>query len=131
MIAYLRTLQVPLAEDPEPSRPVINVSSKRLQAAAKNAGEWLTYSGSYDGSRYSPLAEITSENVAHLRPRWIKQFDIGQQNIEATPLEVGDVIFIAADAGDVLALNAKTGDVIWQYKRPIPAGLSAAFGPVN
>lgn len=131
VIAYVRALQAHLAEKPGPSLPVINVSSRRLQAAGKKADEWLTYSGSYDGSRYTPLAEITPENVGHLRVRWIKQFDIARQNIEATPLVINGVIFIAPDSANVMALNAKTGDVIWHYKRVVPAGVRAAFGAVN
>jgi len=129
--AYIKMLQAHLPEEEEPSRPLINVSSERLQAAGKNTDEWLTYSGSYDGWRHTSLAEITPANVTHLRARWIKQFDISQQTIEATPLVVDGVVFIAADAGHVLALNAKTGDVIWQYKRPIPADLPLPYGPVN
>jgi alcohol dehydrogenase (cytochrome c) len=133
VIAYVKTLPAHLTEDPETPRPVINVGSERLRAAGKNKNtdEWLTYSGSYNGRRHSPLTEITPANVAQLRARWVKQFDIGQQNIEATPLVVDGVVFIAADAGNVLALHAKTGDVIWQYKRPIPTDLPLAYGPVN
>jgi alcohol dehydrogenase (cytochrome c) len=129
--AYVKMLQAQLPADYEPSRLAINVSSERLQAAGKYTGEWLTYSGSYNGWRHTSLAELTPANVARLRARLIKQFDISQQNIEATPLVVDGTIFIAPDAGHVLALNAKTGDLIWQYKRPIPAGLSLENGPVN
>jgi alcohol dehydrogenase (cytochrome c) len=129
--AYVKTLQAHLPEDEEPSRPTLNVSNERLKAAGKNTNEWLTYSGSYNGWRHTSLAEITPANVNRLRVRWIKQFDISQENIEATPIVVDGVIFIAADAGRVLALNAKTGDVIWQYKRPIPSELPLGFGPVN
>jgi alcohol dehydrogenase (cytochrome c) len=131
VIAYVKTLQAHLPEDQEPSRSAINVGSERLQAAGKNTDEWLTYSGSYNGWRHTSLAEITPANVARLRARWIRQFDISQQNIEATPLVVDGIIFIAADAGHVLALNAKTGELIWQYVRPIQADLPLAFGPVN
>jgi alcohol dehydrogenase (cytochrome c) len=131
LIAYVKALQAHLVRDPGPSLPVINVSNKRLQAAGEKTDEWLTYSGSYDGSRHTPLAEITPENAGHLRVRWIKQLDIAQQNIEATPLVVDGVIFIAPDSGNVIALSAKTGDMIWHYKRPIPAGVRAAFGAVN
>jgi alcohol dehydrogenase (cytochrome c) len=129
--AYVKMLQAHLPEDEEPPQLAINVSNERLQAAGKNTDEWLTYSGSYDGWRHTSLAEITPANVARLRVRWIKQFDISQQRIEATPLVVDGVIFMVADAGHVLALNAKTGDVIWQYKRPIPSDLPLGFGPVN
>lgn len=129
--AYVKTLQAHLPEDQEPSRLVIDVSGERLRTAGNNTDEWLTYSGSYDGWRHTSLAEITPANVARLRARWIKQFDIGQQNIEATPLVVDGIIFIAADAGHVLALNVRTGDVIWQYTRPIPSDGPLGFGPVN
>lgn len=129
--AYVKMLQAQLPEDEEPSKLAIDVSKERLQAAGKNTDEWLTYSGSYDGWRHTSLAEITPANVARLRARWIRQFDISQQNIEATPLVINGVIFLAADAGHVVALSAKTGDVIWQYARPIPADLPLAFGPVN
>jgi alcohol dehydrogenase (cytochrome c) len=131
VIAYLKMLQAHLPEDQQPSLPAVNVSNERLQAAGKNMDEWLTYSRSYDGQRHTSLAQITPQNIAHLRARWIKQFNIGQQNIETTPLVVDGIIFIAADAGNVLALNAKTGDAIWQYMRPIPAGLPLAYGSVN
>jgi alcohol dehydrogenase (cytochrome c) len=131
VIAYVRMLQTHLPEDQEQPGPAINVSSERLQAAGKNTDEWLTYSGSYDGRRHTSLAEITPANVTHLKARWIKQFDISQQAIEATPLVVDGVIFISADAGHVFALNAKNGDLIWQYKRPVPADLPLGFGPVN
>jgi alcohol dehydrogenase (cytochrome c) len=129
--AYVKTLQAHLPEYQEPPRLSVNVGRERLQAAGTNTNEWLMYSGSYDGWHHTSLAEITPANVAQLRVRWIRQFDISSQNIEATPLVVDGVIFIAADAGHIFALDAKTGDVIWQYKRAIPSGLPLAFGPVN
>lgn len=120
--AHVKMLQSHLSEDhkPEASRLAIQVSSERLQAAGTRTDEWLTYSGSYNGWRHTSLAEITPANVAQLRIRWIKQFDGNDTLIEATPLVIDGVIFMAADAGHVLALDAKTGDVIWEYRRPIP-----------
>src|SRR5208283_2930204 len=131
--AYLKMLQAHLSEDhkPEASRLAIQVSSERLQAAGTNPDEWLTYSGSYNGWRHTSLAEITPANVAQLRIRWVKQFDITDPAIEATPLVIDGVIFMPADPGHVLALDAKTGDVIWEYKRPIPADLPLGYGRLN
>ena len=131
--AYLKMLQAHLSEDhkPEASRLAIQVSSERLQAAGTNPDEWLTYSGSYNGWRHTSLAEITPANVAQVRMRWVKQFDITDPVIEATPLVIDGVIFMPADPGHVLALDAKTGDVIWEYKRPIPADLPLGYGRLN
>ncbi len=133
VIAYLKTLQAQLSEDrkPEASPLAIQVSNERLQAAGTNPDEWLTYSGSYNGWRHTSLAEIAPANAAQLNMRWVTQFDINDPNIEATPLVIDGTIFMAADAGHVLALNAKTGAVIWEYKRPIPAGLPLEFGLAN
>jgi alcohol dehydrogenase (cytochrome c) len=131
--AYLKTLQAHLSESdiPKVSRLGIEVSGERLQAAGTNPDEWLTYSGSYNGWRHTSLAEITAANVAQLRIRWIKQFDINDPNIEAAPLVISGVMFMVADAGHVLALDTKTGDEIWKYTRPIPPGLPLEYGLVN
>ena len=99
----------------------IHVSSEQLLSAGSKSDEWLTYSGSFDGRRYTPLAEITTSNVSKLRVRWVRQFDLNEPDpiIEATPLVVGGVIFTTLPASDVVALDAKTGKVIWRFDRPV------------
>src|SRR5450755_1452127 len=42
----------------------------RIVNANKEPQNWLTYSRTYDGQRYSPLAQITPANVARLKPLW-------------------------------------------------------------
>src|ERR1700722_18314754 len=85
------------------------------------------YSGSYSGWRHTPAAEMTPMNVAQLNMRWVKQFDIDDSNIEATPLVIDGTIFTITDPGDVFALDARTGAMIWKYKRPIPPNLPIEF----
>lgn len=128
--AYLTTLRAHLPGDrePEPSRLAIHVSNERLLAAGTKPDEWLMYSGSYNGWRHMLLAEMTPANVAQLKMRWVNQFDISDPNIEATPLVIDGTIFLVVDPAHVLALNAKTGALIWEYRRPIPAGLPIEFG---
>ena len=131
--AYLTTLSARSAAADKSGAPrlSIEVSSERLQAARTKTDEWLTYSGSYDGSRHTTLDQITPANVAQLRIRWVKQFNIDNSNIEATPLVVDGALFIVPEAGHVLALDAKTGDVIWEYKRAVPPDLPEGYGRVN
>ena len=38
--------------------------------AQKNAGEWPTYNRDLAGTRYSPLAQINTKNVARLTRAW-------------------------------------------------------------
>jgi alcohol dehydrogenase (cytochrome c) len=131
--AYLKMLTAHSGPAVEPERPrlAVEVNSARLQAAGTGADGWLMYSGSYNGWRHTTLNEITPANVAQLRIRWIKQFDVDNSNCEATPLVTNGAIFIVPDASHVLALDAKTGDVIWQYTRAIAPGVSQLNGPVN
>ena len=91
------------------------------------------YSGSYNGWRHTSLAEITPANVAQLRVRWVKQFDMKGRSNESTPLVIDGTIFTVPDTEHVVALDAKTGRVIWEYKRPLPADfvVPGDFGPVN
>jgi alcohol dehydrogenase (cytochrome c) len=133
VIAFVKMLQAHLPEDhkTEASRLAVQVSSERLQAAGTNPDEWLMYSGAYNGWRHSPLAEISSENVAQLRIRWIKQFDINEPYIEATPLVIDGTIFITVPPSSVLALDAKTGEVIWEYTRSVLVDLPLCCGRVN
>src|SRR5262245_13932126 len=128
--AKVKMLRVNVKETrtPETPRLAIQVSGERLKAAGIKPNEWLTYSGSYAGWRHAPLAEITPENVASLRVRWMKQFDSNDPFIQATPLVVGGTIFIVAPASTVSALDAKTGDLIWEYKRTIPPNLPLCCG---
>ena len=64
-----------------------------MLAAGSKTDEWLTYSGSLDGRRYSLSTELTPANVSQLQLRWVHQFDSSEPKIEATPLVVNGVIF--------------------------------------
>src|ERR1700730_5651598 len=101
--AHVKMLQAHSSEDhkPKASPLAIHVSNERLRGAGTNPDEWLMYSGSYNGWRHTSLAEITPANVAQLRIRWIKQFDITGTIIEATPLVIDGVIFMVAEPGHV------------------------------
>src|SRR5216683_3209892 len=42
------------------------VTTERILHAEREPGNWLTYSGDYQGHRYSPLNQINTTNVARL-----------------------------------------------------------------
>ena len=129
VISHLKSLRSEESEEnkPQSSRLAIHVSNERLLAAGTNPDEWLMYSGSYNGWRHTPGAEITPANIAQLNMHWVAQFDINNANIEATPLVINGTIFTTVDAGHVIALDAKTGVTIWEYKRTVPSGLPIEF----
>ena len=49
------------------------VTSDRIRNADTEPHNWLTYSGDYDGRRYSTLDQITPANVKNLELQWVFQ----------------------------------------------------------
>ena len=45
----------------------VGVPYQRIVDAAQEPANWLTYSGNYQGHRYSPLKQITPLNASGLR----------------------------------------------------------------
>lgn len=108
------------------------VTDEELRGAPANAAEWLIYGRTYDNQRFSPLAQITPENVAGLRPVWA--FSLGNvDGVEATPLVDNGVMYVSGPHATVFALDARTGRRLWQYKPEEPEGLGTVLccGPVN
>src|SRR4051812_33594707 len=95
--------------------PAAQVSSDRLRGARNEPNNWLTYSGAYDGWRYSPLEDIDASNVNKLELKWIFQAPVAGP-WEASPLVVDDVMYITQRPNDVVALDGKTGRIFWIYR---------------
>jgi alcohol dehydrogenase (cytochrome c) len=82
---------------------------------------WLTIRRTYNGWGYSPLSQITPENISQLKPVW--SFATGETRVhEAPPLVNNGVMFVSTPNNQVMAFNAKTGDLLWRYRRPRPRG---------
>ena len=130
VVEYLRTLQLQSDVADDEKRPLdIQVSGEQIRRASP--GEWLSYSGSLNGWRYSSLSAVTPANVSQLRVRWVHQSNTSELKFESTPLVVGDTIFVTEPPTIVIALDAKTGKVVWRYERPIPNDLPICCGKAN
>ena len=82
---------------------------------------WLSVRRTYDGWGYSPLTQITAQNVSQLTPAWV--FSTGVNNgHEATPMVNNGVMFVSTPGNQVLAIEARTGTLLWRYRRPLPEG---------
>jgi len=134
LVGYLRMLQVANAKETAEMLPAahIQVSFEQILHAGTRPDEWLTYSGSLDGHRYSPLTEITPKNVSQLRIRWLHQFEATDSTrTESTPIVVGGVIFITEPPANVVAVDAETGAVRWRYSRNLPDKLPLCCAQTN
>jgi quinoprotein glucose dehydrogenase len=90
-----------------------------LSTKAAGSGDWLHYGNALGGNRHSPLTQITADNVGALTPTW--KFSLGKEPngeaapFEATPLKVGDRLYVCSGYNDILALDAETGKQVWRF----------------
>jgi len=101
------------------------------QAAAAPDGDWPMYRHDLAATGYSPLAEITSSNVASLTEAWTyalaaeaAEGDRGP-NSQVTPIVVDGVMYLPA-ADRVVALEPETGREIWRH--PVADGAPSRRG---
>jgi alcohol dehydrogenase (cytochrome c) len=92
--------------------------------------KWLTYSGTYDGHRHSPLTQITPENVHQLSSQWTFQTGV-LGAFQATPIVIDGVIYITGVNNNAWAIDARSGRQIWRYRRNLPDEMILCCGPVN
>jgi quinoprotein glucose dehydrogenase len=108
-----------------------------LSAAEQTATDWQ--SSNYDGTsnRYSPLVQISPQNVANLQRVW--SFHIKPESYtgrfrenEAIPLVIGNMMYVASVYGAIHALDATTGVEKWKFQLPNndqPAKRGLAYWP--
>jgi acido-empty-quinoprotein group A len=82
---------------------------------------WTSYSGDYNGQRFSTLTQINAGNLDQLAQQWVYKIarPAGQSRapepaIKCTPLLVDGVIYITIP-DHVYALDAHTGKEYWHY----------------
>jgi quinoprotein glucose dehydrogenase len=86
-------------------------------------GDWATYGGDPGAMKYSALGQITRDNVRLLRTAWewrtgeradsVKRVHPGL--FEATPLAIGDTLYLSTPYNQVVALDGATGRELWRY----------------
>ena len=91
------------------------VTYERLLKADQEPGNWLMYSGTYNGWRFSRLNQINAQNVKNLRVKWLFQ---GRhiEKFETTPLVVDGIMYLTRPENAIYALDAATGRQLWMYQ---------------
>ncbi|MFD2813703.1 hypothetical protein ACFSYD_02695 [Paracoccus aerius] len=91
--------------------------------------DWLAYGRTSFGQRFSPVDQITAENVSSLEAAWTYQTgdvrlpeDTDETTYQATPIKVGNTLYLCTPHNWLVALDADTGAERWVYK--------AAIGPL-
>ena len=81
--------------------------------------DWLMYRGTYDSWGYSPLGQITVDNVGELVPVWTFSTGVTSGH-QAPPIIHDGVMFVTTPESQVLALDARSGELLWRYRRQLP-----------
>jgi alcohol dehydrogenase (cytochrome c) len=105
-------------------------SGDRLVRAGDEPQNWLTYSGTYSGQRYSQLHQIDPTNVKNLELKWILQDQVPGP-WEASPIVADGIMYATQRPNDVVALDAKTGRIFWIYKYVNAADYKVCCGANN
>ncbi|HKW36637.1 MAG TPA: PQQ-binding-like beta-propeller repeat protein [Burkholderiales bacterium] len=126
----LRAAKADLDPESSASRPV-GVDAASILAPGRRPNEWLTFAGNYAGHRHSPLSRISKGNARDLRVAWVAQLRSEDAYLEASPIVVSNLMFVSESPDGVVALDPATGRKKWEFRRPLPAGLSLCCGSVN
>jgi alcohol dehydrogenase (cytochrome c) len=106
------------------------VSDERIRRAESEPGNWLTYSGNYQGHRHSTLTQINKTNVTRLKTAWVYQIRESGK-IEASPIVVDGILYVTERPHIVTALDGRTGRPLWSYRRPPATDFRGCCGAVN
>ena len=91
--------------------------------ASVRPAEWVAYGRTPGGSHYSPLSQITPENVGSLAPVWQyrtgdirdPEVDPEETTYEVTPTMVDGLLYLCTPHHNAIALDPETGEEQWRY----------------
>ena len=112
--------------------------AQRPELPPSEAAGWTLHGHDLGAQRHSPLREIDTRNVARLVPKWTYRSGV-VGTFQATPIVVGDAMFVSLPFSSVVALDAATGHERWRYRHaprgklccgPASRGVAVARGKV-
>jgi glucose dehydrogenase len=101
---------------------VVAFSAVLLGQATPGVDDWPAYGRDQGSSRYSPLAQLNTNNVSQLKRAWTYHTGETGRGWETTPIFVGGVLYLSTQNQDIVALDPDTGKQMWRYKNPHPTG---------
>ncbi len=93
--------------------------------ASAAPGDWTAYGHDSGGGRFSPLTQITPDNVSKLAPAWTYHMNPTpgvktprMPTSTTTPLVADGVLYLGTPYGRVVALDSTSGKQLWAYQLP-------------
>lgn len=110
------------AQQPKASTNKRVVTFEVLKNQPKESTEWLSYGRDYAETHFSPLKQITSENVKRLGLAWSYNPEFNGA-FESTPLVSNGVLYGTGAWSVVFAVDAKTGQPKWRFDPEVSRSL--------
>lgn len=134
------SLHAQQAQSPDPATPPATVEQSdqlppsgaadddRAARPQREVGaDWPFWGGDAQATRYSPLNQITPENVAQLEEVFtFHTGDLpegtaeGKYSPEVTPLKIGDDLVMCSAMNILISVDAATGEENWRYDPGVP-----------
>ena len=100
--------------------------------AQRSDRDWPTYLGDAESTHFSPLKQITPQNVNRLQVAWTYHAGDaraeGRSQIQCNPLVVNGILYATTPQLKVVALNAGTGVELWRFDPFADKGSGNAVG---
>ena len=110
---------------PAPFRSFAPVTEAMLEHP--DPADWIHWRRTPDNWGYSPLTQVTTQNVMQLQAVWSHKLD--QVIVQPGPLVHAGIMYVPQPPGVVRALDAVTGTMIWEYRKTFETSPSYTWSP--
>lgn len=114
--------------DPQTVNGTLNARAAPAPASDADAADWPAYGRTEQGTRYSPLGQITPDNVKNLQVAWTFRTgdmkgpsDPVEITNEVTPVKIGNLLYLCSPHQILFALDAQTGKLKWKFDPKLKA----------
>ena len=97
-----------------PAQAADTVVDDKYLSEDGDGSNWPAYGRTSSETRYSPLDQINTDNVAKLGVNWALDMP-GERALVGTPLAVDGVIYFTGTFSYTRAVDARSGKVLWEY----------------
>jgi quinohemoprotein ethanol dehydrogenase len=91
-----------------------DVTEARVIAESTTGNNWLVGGRTFDEQHFSPLKQITDQNIGNLGLAWATDIE-SAMGLATEPIVVDGVIYVSAPGSRVYAVDALSGKVLWRF----------------
>ena len=86
----------------------------RVIAESSSGNNWLMGGRSFDEQHFSPLKQLTDQNIGKLGLAWATDIE-SAMGLATEPIVVDGIIYVSAPQSRVYAVDAVSGKVLWRF----------------